>query len=152
MSENSKLVVENSKIKVHYTGKFVDGQVFDSSKAVEGYNFETKEPLEVVLGEGKLIPGFEKALQGMSEGEVKTVSITCDEAYGQPREELIEEVEKQYLPETVAAGQVLHTQNAQGQQMTVVVVEVKENSALLDANHPLSGKDLVFDLELVSVE
>ena len=144
------VVTENSKVKVHYTGKFTDGTPFDSSKAVDGYPFIDGEPLDVELGKGLLIPGFEKALHGMSVGETKTVNIPCADAYGEPNPLHIQEVEKQYVPENVEVGQVLHTETPQG-PITVKVSEVKEDVVLLDANHPLAGHDLVFDLELVEI-
>lgn len=145
------VVKENSKVKVHYTGKFTDGTAFDSSRAIEGYPFVDGEPLDVELGKGLLIPGFEKALQGMTVGETKTVNIACADAYGEPQDTHIQEVEKQYVPETVEAGQVLQSQTPQG-PITVKVKEVREDVVVLDANHPLAGQDLVFDLELVGLD
>ena len=144
-------VKEDSKVKVHYTGKFNDGEIFDSSKAVEGNDqFTDKDPLEVELGKGMVIPGFEKGLQGMKEGETKTITIPSDEAYGPVREDHFQEVEKQYVPDTVKEGEMLQANGPQG-PMNVVVKEVKESTVVLDANHPLAGKDLVFDLEVVSI-
>ncbi len=145
------VVTENSKVKVHYTGKFTDGEIFDSSKAVEGNDTYTdKDPLDVELGKGMLIPGFEAGLQGMKEGETKTITITSDEAYGPIREDHFQEIEKALVPETVKEGEMLQSQGPQG-PMTVTVKEVKENTVVLDANHPLAGKDLVFDLEVVTI-
>jgi len=144
------VVTENSKVKLHYTGKFPDGEVFDSSKMVEGTPFIDKEPLDVELGKGMLIPGFEKALQGMGEGENKTITIPADEAYGQVKEDHFQEVEKQYVPESVSVGEMLTAEGPMG-PMTVKVKEIKEDTVVLDANHPLAGKDLVFDLEVVSI-
>jgi FKBP-type peptidyl-prolyl cis-trans isomerase SlpA len=147
---NMSVITENSKVKVHYTGKFSDGEVFDSSRAVEGTDFQDREPLEVKLGEGMLIPGFESGLQGMKEGETKTVTIKADDAYGPIREDHMQEVEKQYVPDTVKEGEMLQANGPQG-MMTVTVKEVKEETVILDANHPLAGKDLTFDLEVVSI-
>lgn len=144
------VITEKSKVKVHYTGKFVNGEVFDSSKPVKGTPLKGTEPLEVELGQGALIPGFEKALQGMSEGDTKTVTIPCEDAYGEPKDTHIQEVERQYVPETVSVGDALHTQTPQG-PLAVVVKEVKEDVVVLDANHPLAGQDLVFELEVVSI-
>lgn len=144
------VITENSTVKVHYTGKLSDGEVFDSSKAVEGNeNFTDKDPLDVELGKGMLIPGFEKGLQGMKEGESKTITIPSEEAYGPVREDHYQEIEKQYVPDTVKEGEMLQTQGPQG-PMTVTVKEVKEKTVVLDANHPLAGKDLTFELEVVS--
>lgn len=136
------VINENSSVKVHYTGKLEDGTVFDSS--VE------REALDVKLGEGKLIPGFEKGLYGLSAGEKTTIKIQASEAYGNVVEERIQEVEKQYVPETVFAGQQLTAETPEG-PITVVVKEVKEATVVLDGNHPLAGKDLIFDLEVIEV-
>lgn len=147
------IIKEDSKAKVHYTGKFSDGEIFDSSKAVEGYEqFTDRAPLDIELGKGMLIPGFEKALQGMSEGETKTVTITSEDAYGPIREDYYQEVERQFVPEGVKEGDMLQTENEQKQVMQVTVKEVKDNTVILDANHPLAGKDLTFDLEVVTVD
>jgi len=136
------VINENSSVKVHYTGKLEDGTVFDSS--VE------REALDVKLGEGKLIPGFEKGLYGLSAGEKTTIKIQASEAYGNVVEERIQEVEKQYVPDTVFAGQQLTAETPEG-PITVVVKEVKEATVVLDGNHPLAGKDLIFDLEVIEV-
>ena len=144
------VITENSIVKVHYIGTFEDGEVFDSSKAVEGNeNFTDKDPLDVELGKGMLIPGFEKGLQGMKEGETKTITIPSDEAYGPVREDHYQEIDKEFVPDTVKEGEMLQTQGPQG-PMTVTVKEVKEKTVVLDANHPLAGKDLTFELEVVS--
>lgn len=135
-------VTENSNVKVHYTGRLNDNTVFDSS--------ENKEPLSVELGKGILIPGFEKGLQGLGVGEKRTVTIPAEEAYGPVRAEMMQEVEKKLVPENVEVGQQLTAQGPNG-QMVVVVTEVKEDSVVLDANHPLAGKDLIFDLEVVEI-
>ena len=135
-------VTENSNVKVHYTGRLEDNTVFDSS--------EGKDPLAVELGKGMLIPGFEKGLQGLKAGEKRTITIPAAEAYGPIREEMTQEVEKQFVPEGVEVGHQLTAEGPQGQMM-VVVAEVKETTVVLDANHPLAGKDLTFDLEVVEV-
>lgn len=138
------VINENSSVKVHYTGKLEDGTVFDSSLT------EGREPLEVKLGEGKLIPGFEKGLYGLSAGEKTTIKIQANDAYGDIVEERIQEVEKQYVPESVFAGQQLTADTPQG-PITVVVKEIKEATVVLDGNHPLAGKNLIFDLEVIEV-
>ena len=135
-------VTENSNVKVHYTGRLEDETIFDSS--------EGRDPLSVELGKGLLIPGFEKGLQGLKVGEKRTINIPSDEAYGPIRTEMTQEVEKQFVPEGVEVGQQLTAQGPQG-PMTVTVVEIKESTVVLDANHPLAGKDLIFDLEVVEV-
>ena len=136
------VINENSSVKVHYTGKLEDNPVFDSSV--------DREPLEVKLGEGKLIPGFEKGLYGLSAGEKTTIKIQASDAYGNIVEERIQEVEKQYVPETVFAGQQLTAETPEG-PITVVVKEIKEATVVLDGNHPLAGKTLIFDLEVIEV-
>tara|TARA_R100000544_G_C2209651_1_gene51191 strand:- start:68 stop:517 length:450 start_codon:yes stop_codon:yes gene_type:complete len=146
------IIKEDSKVKVHYTGKLSDGTIFDSSKAVEGQEqFIDRDPLDIELGKGMLIPGFEKALQGMAEGETKTVTIESADAYGPIQENHYQEVEKEFVPDTVKEGDMLQTENEQKQVMQVTVKEVKENTVVLDANHPLAGKDLTFELEVVTV-
>ncbi len=138
-------VKENNTVKVHYTGKLADGQVFDSS--------EGKEPLAFTLGEGRLIPGFEKGLIDMKLNEKKTINITKDDAYGDPREDLIIEVPKSELPQemTPEVGMGLVSRTPEGQEMNLMVVEVREETVVLDGNHPLAGKDLIFDLEVVEI-
>lgn len=140
-----KIVEVNSSVTVNYTGRLADGSVFDSSLT------EGREPLKATLGQGSLIPGFEKGLLGMKEGDKKVVEIPSDEAYGSTREDLVVEVPKDRVPETVSEGQMLQTMTPQG-PMNVIVKEVKEDVVIIDGNHPLAGKDLIFDLELVSID
>ena len=135
-------VNENSNVKVHYTGRLEDNNVFDSSI--------DREPLSVELGKGMLIPGFEKGLQGLSVGDKKTITIPSTEAYGPIRSEMTQEVEKKYVPEGVQVGQQLTTKGPSG-DMVVTVAEIKEDTVVLDANHPLAGKDLIFDLEVIEI-
>lgn len=139
-------VKENNTVKVHYTGKLSDGQVFDSS--------EGKEPLEFTLGQGRLIPGFEKGLINMKLNEKKTITIASDEAYGAIREDLIQEVAKSELPQEITpeVGMGLVSKSPDGQEMNLLVAEVREESIVLDGNHPLAGKDLIFDLEVVEIK
>jgi FKBP-type peptidyl-prolyl cis-trans isomerase 2 len=140
-----KKIDVNSTVSVNYTGRLEDGTVFDSSLN------PGREPLSATLGQGALIPGFEKGLLGMSIGESKTVNIPCIEAYGELNEQLIAEVPKDRVPEGVTEGQMLQTTTQQG-PMNVVVKEVKDDVVILDANHPLAGKDLIFDLEVISID
>jgi FKBP-type peptidyl-prolyl cis-trans isomerase 2 len=139
-------VKENNTVKVHYTGKLSDGQVFDSS--------EGKEPLEFTLGQGRLIPGFEKGLMDMKLNEKKTVTIAKEEAYGEVNQDLIQEVQKSELPAEIKpeVGMGLVSKSADGQEMNLQVIEVREASIVLDGNHPLAGKDLTFDLEVVEIK
>ena len=139
-------VKENDTVKVHYTGKLTDGQVFDTS--------EGKDPIEFTLGKGQLIPGFEKGLLDMKVNEKKTITIPKEEAYGEPREDLVQEVEKSQLPEEIKpeVGMGLVSKTPDGREMNLVVAEVKEETIVVDGNHPLAGKDLVFDLEVVEIK
>lgn len=135
----------NDVIKVHYVGKFENGNVFDSS--------EHREPLEFKVGEGNLIPGFENSVLGMKPGEKKTINIPAEEAYGETYADLIQEIEKQYLPEDILpeVGMELVTQTQEGQELYVTITEVRENSVIIDGNHPLAGKNLVFDITVIEV-
>ena len=128
---------------MHYTGKFDDQNVFDSSLE--------REPLEVTLGQGQLIPGFEKGLVGLSEGDKKTIEIEPSDAYGDLREDLIQEVGVTQLPENVQVGDRLQAQAENGNPIPVVVTEINGSKAKVDANHPLAGKKLIFDIEIVEV-
>ncbi len=132
-------------VKVHYTGKLEDGTVFDSS--VE------REPLEFKIGEGRIIPGFEKAVIGMSPGERKSQTVPCDAAYGPRNEELVQLVERSAIPESIVLkeGRQLQVSQPTGQALLVTIAEVSEETVTLDANHRLAGKDLVFDIELVEI-
>jgi FKBP-type peptidyl-prolyl cis-trans isomerase SlpA len=138
-------ITQNSTVTVNYTGKLEDGTVFDSS-LVEG-----REPLKAKLGEGQLIPGFESGLIDMTVGENKTVEINPTEAYGDYNDELIVEVPKNNVPENVEVGMMLQTFGPMGPSI-VKVLEIKDEVVVLDANHPLAGKKLTFELEVVGVE
>lgn len=132
-------------VKVHYTGKLTDGTVFDSSK--------DREPLAFELGAGQMIKGFDIAVDGMKVGETKTAEIPAAEAYGESREDLIFDVPKSNLPEDLKpeVGQQLAMSQPDGQQVPVTVAKVEEDKVIIDANHQLAGKDLVFDIELVEI-
>ena len=138
--------VENGKnVVVHYTGKFEDGSVFDTSLT------EGRELIKTVLGQGNLIKGFEIGLVGMSEGEKKTVEVSPEDGYGVYLDGLVTKVEKKQVPEGVKLGDVLQSQGERG-TINVTVTEINENDIKLDANHPMAGKKLIFDLEVVSVD
>ncbi len=132
-------------VKVHYTGKLDDGTVFDSSAE--------REPLQFSLGSGNVIPGFEEAIVGMAPGESKTATIPPDQAYGPQREELVITVEKEQIPTdlSVEIGQQLQISQNNGQVIPVIVTDVSDSKVTLDANHPLAGQQLTFDIELVEV-
>jgi len=136
-------VKEGDTVKVNYTGTLKNGEVFDSS--------EGKEPLEFTLGEGQLIPGFEKAVIGMAVGDSAKIDIPSDEAYGEEREDLIINVPKDQLPDDVTpqVGMQLQVNQGNGQPIPVRIKEVGETELTLDANHPLAGQDLSFEIELV---
>lgn len=139
-------VKENDTVKLNYTGKLADGQVFDTSVG--------KQPLEIKLGEGKLIPGFEKALHNMKVSEKKTFEIPSAEAYGAVREDLIQEVAKSQLPPEIKpeVGMGLTSKTPDGRELPLVVKEVKDEAIVVDANHPLAGKDLTFEVELLEIK
>lgn len=136
---------EGKTVNVHYTGTLQNGEVFDSS--IE------KEPLEFTLGEGQLIPGFEKAVIGMSVGDSTTINIPSAEAYGETREDLIFAVPKDQLPKEIEpkVGMQLQVNQENGQPVPVKIAEITDTELKLDANHPLAGEDLTFEIELVNV-
>lgn len=136
----------NDTVEVHYTGKLTNGQVFDSSLE--------REPLQVQLGQGQLIPGFEKALVDMSVNEKKTVTIAKEEAYGEVHKELFQKVPNAELPESVKpeVGMGLVGSRPDGSQQQFRIAEVNDDHIVIDANHPLAGQELVFDLELIAIK
>jgi FKBP-type peptidyl-prolyl cis-trans isomerase SlpA len=137
-------VTESSSVVVNYTGKLTDGSVFDSSL------LEGREPLNAKLGEGQLIPGFETGLIGMMVGDKKTIEIDPREAYGERNEELILDVVKTNVPENVEVGMLLQTFGPEGPAL-VKVLEIKDESVVIDANHPLAGEKLIFELEVMGI-
>jgi FKBP-type peptidyl-prolyl cis-trans isomerase 2 len=139
-----KIVQNGDSVKVNYTGRLEDVSVFDSSLT------EGREPLNVTLGQGQLIKGFENGLVDMTEGEKKTIEIEPSDAYGEINEMLVTEVNKTQVPEGIEVGQMLQGMGPMG-PINVTVVEVSESTVKVDANHPLAGKKLIFDLEVVSV-
>jgi FKBP-type peptidyl-prolyl cis-trans isomerase 2 len=136
---------DGDTVKVHYTGTLENGEVFDTS--------QEREPLEFQLGQGQLIPGFEKAVIGMSEGDSTKIDIPSDEAYGEVREDLVINVPKDQLPDDVEpkVGMQLQVNQQNGQPIPVRITEIKDEELILDANHPLAGKDLTFEIELLEV-
>lgn len=133
-------------VRIHYTGKLDDGHVFDSSVA-------RNEPFEFQLGSGNVIPGFDKAVTGMEAGEKKTFTIPVADAYGERNEEMVLEFPKTELPGEVnpEPGMVLEAQGQNGEQYRLTVTAVAEETVTLDGNHPLAGKDLTFDIELLEI-
>lgn len=138
MIENGKLVA------VHYTGKLADGEMFDTS--------EGKDPLKFQVGSGQIIPGFENAIMGKNIGDKVTINISPSEGYGEVREDLIIKVGKDQMPGEVEVGQSLQAQADNGQAVNVLVKEITEEHVVVDGNHPLAGKELVFDIEVMEIE
>jgi len=138
-------VKKGDQIKVHYTGRLTDGTVFDSS--------EGREPLAFEVGAGMMIAGFDKAVNGMKVGDKKTAEIPADEAYGQKNEEMLIDVPRTNLPEDmeVVVGMPLTMQQPDGTPVPVTIAEIKGDTVVIDANHDLAGKDLVFDIEVVEI-
>jgi peptidylprolyl isomerase len=136
---------QGDTVKVHYTGKLDDGTVFDSS--------QEREPLEFTIGTGSIIPGFEQAVIGMTPGESKTEVIPNDRAYGPYLEEMILEVERQQFPSDIEpeVGQQLQLQHPTGEVIPVIITDVSPSTVTLDANHPLAGENLTFDIQLVAI-
>ncbi len=132
-------------VKIHYTGKLENETVFDSSV--------NREPLQFTIGAGKIIPGVEQSIIGMSPGESKTVKVSSDEAYGPHRSELVEEIERKKLPSylELKPGKMLQIQQPNGQTIRVLITDVTESKVTLDGNHPLAGKELIFDIQLLEI-
>jgi FKBP-type peptidyl-prolyl cis-trans isomerase 2 len=133
-------------VRVHYTGKLQDGEVFDSSKE--------RDPLEFTLGDKDLLAGFENGVVGMKPGESKSVTLEPENAFGDRREDLLLKLPKTEFPENItpSVGLQLKLSSASGNDMTVVITEVGEDSVTLDGNHPLSGQTVTFDIELLEIK
>ena len=138
-------VKQGDTVRVHYTGRLSDGKTFDSS--------DDRDPLEFAVGEGNIIRGFEKAVEGMEPGEEKTVTIPCEQAYGERRGELVFEVKRDRLPSNLdpEVGQRLQMVRKNGKAVPVTVADVDEQKVKLDANHPLAGRDLTFTIRVVEI-
>ncbi len=136
---------ENDKVKVHYTGKLKNGQVFDTSKE--------RDPLEFQIGEQTIIPGFENAVKGMQVNEKKEVTIPPEDAYGEVNENMIHDIPRENIEEDMnpEVGQEVAIKLSDGSSVPAQVVEVSEKSIKIDANHPLAGRELQFELELVEI-
>jgi peptidylprolyl isomerase len=136
---------QGDKVKIHYTGKLEDGDIFASSK--------NKEPIEFTLGRGQVMPGIEESVEGMETGQTKTVKVPSDKAYGPYRKELTQAIPKREIPGDLKpeVGQRLNVKWSDGKETAVSVIDVSESSVTIDANHPLAGKDIVFELELVGI-
>ncbi|HEY6873783.1 MAG TPA: peptidylprolyl isomerase [Geobacteraceae bacterium] len=141
------------KVTVHYTGRLAGGEVFDSSECHEDDCGCESGPMKFVIGEGEVIPGFEQAVIGMSPGEEKTVVIPVDQAYGERVDEMVAVVNRSEIPPdlTLEVGGQLEVTQEDGQVFPVLITEVTDSTVTLDANHPLAGQELTFDLKLVEI-
>lgn len=144
---------EGDKVKVHYTGKLENGDIFDSSECGEDECGCEKGPLEFTIGEGEVIPGFEKGVIGMSVGESKTLNIPVEDGYGKRQDEMVAMVEREHLPPdlTPEVGMSLEVTQEDGSEFQVVITEMTDTHVTLDANHPLAGRDLTFDIRLMEI-
>lgn len=142
-----KLAQSGDTVNVHYTGTLPDGQLFDSSNG--------REPLTFQLGSGQVIKGFDDGVTGMQIGDKKTINIPCDDAYGPVNQDLLIHFDRSQIPSDIPLepGVTLNMhQEGNGQVVPVVIKEIAEAHVVLDANHPLAGQDLTFELELVSIQ
>jgi len=132
-------------VKIHYIGRLDDGYVFDTSA--------NRNPLKLKIGEKRIIKAFEQAIIGMEQGESKTVKIQAEEAFGQYREKLVQTVGRSVFPADLEpkVGQRLTATSVDGRSVAVTVTDVSESSVTIDANHPLAGEDLTFDIELIEI-
>ncbi|RJR15884.1 MAG: peptidylprolyl isomerase [Nitrospiraceae bacterium] len=140
-----KSAESGNTVRVHYTGTLNDGDVFDSSV--------DRDPLEFRIGDGQMIPGFEKAVTGMNVGDTKTVKIPASEAYGARREDLVVKLTRSHFPDNIVpvTGLQLSLKSPEGQIINAIITSVEEENVFLDANHPLAGKDLTFEIELMEI-
>ncbi|WP_372611285.1 peptidylprolyl isomerase [Aquicoccus sp.] len=138
-------VKKGDTVHIHYTGTLQDGSVFDSS--------EGRDPLAFTVGSGQIIPGLDTAMEGMSVGDTRRVEVPSDQAYGPVQEEARQAVPRADIPDEIPmeVGTQVNAQNQDGQVMTLTIHDVTDDHVVLDANHPLAGKDLVFDVELVAI-
>ena len=136
---------KGDKVTVHYTGTLTDESEFDSTREAD--------PLEFTIGDGQLIKGFDDAVTGMTVGESKTVTIAADEAYGSTNEEMVFDIERSQFAEDVTPelGQRFQLDTPDGQQIVVTITAIEGDKITLDANHPLAGQDLTFELELMTI-
>jgi FKBP-type peptidyl-prolyl cis-trans isomerase 2 len=140
-----KQAQKGDNVQVHYTGKLNDGSVFDSSQG--------REPLAFTVGAGQMIPGFDRAVVGMTIGDKQTITIPSVEAYGERREDLVVSIPAENIPEDMnpQVGDRFAINQPDGQQIPVVVTALDAEKITLDANHDLAGKDLIFDIEMVEI-
>jgi len=136
---------EDDTVRVHYTVKLDKDTIVGSTK--------DQEPLQFTLGKGQVLPGFEQAVVGMNSGESKTVLVTADQAFGPYLDEMVVVVDRGRLPEGInpKEGNRIQLQSRSGETVTVTVMDVSESTVTIDGNHPLAGKDLIFDIEFIEV-
>ena len=136
---------EGDQVKVHYTGKFKNGEIFDSSR--------DREPLDFTIGAGQLIPSFDKSVRGMQVGETRIVEALPGDAYGPYHDRLVTVVQKKYFPKSITPrlGQQLQTEDEKGRPINVCVTKIDGENVTLDANHPLAGKTLIFEIEMMEI-
>ena len=136
---------EGDEVQVHYTGRLEDGTVFDTS--------EDGDPLSFTVGENRVIPGFEEAVTGMEPGDSKTTEVEPEQAYGEHREDMVMEMERDQIPDDVdpEVGQQLQLRLENGQTVPVLITALGEETVTIDANHPLAGRKLKFEIELIDV-
>ncbi len=138
-------IKQGDTVRIHYTGTLLDETVFDSS--------DGRDPLEFVVGSGQIIPGLDSAMPGLAVGDKKRVEIACVDAYGPINPAMRQDIPREGIPDDIPLepGTQLQMQTSDGQALPVTVVEANEATVTLDANHPLAGQDLIFDIEVVSV-
>ena len=138
-------IKKGDTIRIHYTGTLLDETVFDSS--------DGREPLEFVVGSGQVIPGLDEAMPGLSVGEKKRVEIACVDAYGPINPAMRQEIPREGIPDDIPLdpGTQLQMKTPEGHDLSVTVIEANDATVTLDANHPLAGQDLIFDVEVVSI-
>jgi FKBP-type peptidyl-prolyl cis-trans isomerase 2 len=139
------IAIKGNSVRVHYTGRLEDGTIFDSSV--------NRDPLQFTLGDGNMIKGFDAAVHGMEIGQEITITIPSDEAYGEKREDMMIDIPRNQVPEHIQpeVGMDLTLQSQEGHPMPVKVVHLDDEKIVLDANHPLAGEDLIFDITLVEI-
>lgn len=137
---------EGDQVKVHYTGKLQSGEIFDSSQG--------QDPLNLTIGQGKIIPGFEQALIGMKTGEKKTFDLTPDNAFGERKDELVHVINREQVPSDLKleVGMQLALEGKEQDPIPAQVVDLSESTVTLDTNHPLAGKSLTFEIDIVDVQ
>ena len=141
------LITKGHNVKVHYKGTLTDGTEFDNSKT-------RGNPIQVQVGSGQLISGFDSALQGMGLGEVKTFTVKTDDAYGAVKEEAIQEYPKTVFPQgyEFSVGSTVQGASPTGEQVLARIISLGESTVVLDHNHPLAGEDLTFEVEIIDIE